>query len=161
MRVNLNPLDQVHLTQGLLTSGYSNAELARLTRTGELRHLHRRAYAWSADQPASAPGLGSAPDDGAAQHRQLIRATTSLLTTDVVVSHSSAAVLHGLPITERSLERVQVTRPGTSSGKRRGYLHLHAAPLHPSEVVELDGVRVTSLARTVVDLGARCRSSRQ
>lgn len=148
-----DPLDQVKLTHDLLASGYSKGELARLTRTGELRHLRRGAYAWAADELPAATGHGSEPGDGAAQHRQLILATTAQLTTEVVVSHRSAAVLHGLPVSDRSLDRVQVTRSGTSSGKRRGYLHLHAAPLHPSEVVELDGVPVTSLARTVVDLG--------
>jgi len=51
------------------------------------------------------------------------------------------------------LGRVQLTRPDIRSGKDRGGIHLYATALGPSEVVEVQGIRVTSLARTVVDVG--------
>jgi hypothetical protein len=62
-------------------------------------------------------------------------------------------VLHGLPVWGDRLGRVHVTRSNVTSGKRRGGIHLHTAPLPASDVVELGGLPVTSLARTVVDLG--------
>lgn len=125
------------LTRDLTAAGFSTAELARLRRRGELVHLRRGAW------------LPADPDDDAARHRLLLAATLALV-VDGVVSHASAAVLHGLP-TFGPLDRVHLTRPD-GRGKRRGYVHLHVAPLAPAEVVERDGVVVTSLARTVLDL---------
>jgi hypothetical protein len=61
-------------------------------------------------------------------------------------------VLHGLPVWGDPLRLVHLTR-GSGTGKRRGHLHLHVTPVEPEETVLLDGFRVTSLARTVVDLG--------
>jgi hypothetical protein len=51
-----------------------------------------------------------------------------------------------------SLARVQVTRGEIPGGKMRSMIQLHAAPLDPSDVVGIDGVAVTALARTVADL---------
>ena len=54
----------------------------------------------------------------------------------------------GLP-----LDRVQVTRNRSRSGARRGSrVHVHSAPLADDEMVVVDGVVCTCLARTVVDL---------
>jgi hypothetical protein len=78
--------------------------------------------------------------------------TQELLAPDGVVSHGSAAVLHGLPVWSTGLSRVQVTRAINGGGRRRGPVHLHGAPLPATEVVILDAFRVTSLGRTVVDL---------
>lgn len=126
------------LTRDLLETGFSHTEVGRMARSGELVRLWRGAHARSLET------------DEAVRHRQLVVATLPLVAPDAVVSHRSAAVLHGLP-TFGNLERVQLTR-ATGSGKRRGYVHLHVAPLPPDEVDDLAGVRVTSGARTVVDL---------
>jgi hypothetical protein len=125
------------LTRDLTTAGYSATELARLHRNGELVHLRRGAW------------LPADPDDDATRHRLLLAATLALV-VEGVVSHASAAVLHGLP-TFGPLSQVHLTR-ADGRGKRRGYVHLHVAPLPPDQVVERDGVVVTSLARTVLDL---------
>ena len=70
-----------------------------------------------------------------------------------VVSHHSAALLHGLPNVgpphHRSL--VNLTRPGDHHSRGEGYL-ISGSGLSSREVVEIDGMRVTSLARTAVDL---------
>ena len=125
------------LTRDLVAAGYSAAELAQLRRAGDLVHLRRGAW------------LSGDPGDEATRHRLLLAATTALA-VDGVISHTSAAVLHELP-TFGPLGRVHLTRSG-GRGKRRGYVHLHVAPLGPGEVVERDGVVLTSLARTVLDL---------
>ena len=125
------------LTRDLTGAGYSHDELARMGRTGELVHLRRGAW------------LAGVPEDDADRHRLLISAT-SALTGDGVVSHVSAAVLHGLP-TFGPLDRVHLTRPD-GRGKRRGHVHRHVAPLGTGEAVEHGGLAVTGLARTVVDL---------
>lgn len=95
---------------------------------------------------------GELATTAAERHGQLVRATMPLLATGSVASHLSAAVLHGLPVWAGDLGRVQVTRRGAGSGKRRGYVHLHVAPLATEDVVLAEGVPATSLARTVVDL---------
>jgi hypothetical protein len=75
-----------------------------------------------------------------------------LVAAGSVVSHLSAAVVHGLPVFADQLDHVQLTRDDVAGGKRRGRLHLHAAPLDPTEVVKINGIATTSMARTVVDL---------
>jgi hypothetical protein len=130
------------LTSDLIDAGYSHTELARLTRAGTLLRLRRGAYADPADVEQN---------DEADRHRLLIAATVPGLAQDAVLSHLSAAVLHQLP-RFGSLVQVQVTRGSTTSGKRRGYVHIHAAPLAAGEITYLDGRLVTTLARTVVDL---------
>jgi hypothetical protein len=134
--------DLIRFTRDLVSDGYSHNELARLTRTGSLVHLRRGAYVSANGHPA----------DASDRHRQLVLATVPLLAPGAVVSHESAAVMHGLPVWSNRLGRMHITRSRVTSGKRRGGIHLHTAPLPASDVVELAGVPVTSLARTVVDL---------
>lgn len=50
------------------------------------------------------------------------------------------------------LKRVCVTKCGTGHGKTSRYLHSYNADLPNEDVVELDGIRVTNLNRTVADL---------
>jgi predicted transcriptional regulator of viral defense system len=69
-----------------------------------------------------------------------------------VLSHGSAAVLHGLPVWPDTVERVHVTRSRQGNGTRRSVVQVHGAPLDPCEMTMLDGVPVTSLTRTVLDL---------
>ncbi len=69
------------------------------------------------------------------------------------MSHTSAAVLHGLPLWGVRLDRVDATRDRTSGARTSGVVHLHAATLEPDEVVLVDGVLATSVARTLADLG--------
>lgn len=134
-------MSSVRLTHDLVAEGFSHNELARQRRTGQIHQLRRGAY----DVADSA--------DPAVRHLRLIEATVRLTAPDAVVSHLSAAVVHGLPVFTTGLARVQLTRPGSASGKVRGGTHLHATALDPSEVLEVRGFRVTSLARTVVDVG--------
>ena len=93
---------------------------ARLVRAGELqpaapRRLRRRG-------PPSRPQ--------AARHRLLVRATMAGLRRPAVVSHQSAAVLHGLPLWDVPLDRVHVTRRprAWNDTQRRPVLPRRAAP---------------------------------
>ena len=134
----------VRLSKDLAEEGYTYAEMARMTRTEELVRVRRGAYAVPADGPLSTR----------ATHVRLLAATVGQASTELVVSHMSAAALHGLPIWNDSLERVHLTRNRQGQGKVRRYVHLHCTPLPDHDVVEIDGFRVTSLARTVVDLAS-------
>jgi hypothetical protein len=74
------------------------------------------------------------------------------LAGDAVVSHVSAAVLHGLRIWGVPLGRVHVTRRRAGGGRRGTLVHVHVASLDPAEITLIAGMQVTSLARTAADL---------
>lgn len=126
----------------LLNNGTTDAEVRRRLRSGELERLRRNAYVRPLPKGA----------DADTRHRLLVAATVPDLGDQTVLSHASAAVLWGLSTFPCSLERVTVTRATAGHGKRDRLLHARQAPLADDEVAVRDGVRVTSLARTVVDL---------
>jgi hypothetical protein len=95
--------------------------------------------------------------DQAARHLRLIEATIPQLGGEVILSHASAGVIHGLPVPEAPLRQVWVTARSKGGGHSRPALHELKAALRPGDVVGFGSLRVTSLARTVVDLGRRLR----
>jgi hypothetical protein len=125
----------------MLTHGYDDGEIRGRRRRGELLSLRRGAYATA---------LPERPED---RHAVQVRATVRQVAPDAAVSHLSAAVLHGFPVWGDPLRRVQMTRNRRSGARLTGDLHVHAAPLEPWELVVVDGVTVTSVARTLVDVG--------
>ncbi len=133
----------LRLRSDLLTAGWSDDELARRCRSGGLDRVRRGAYV-----PASDERLRQAE----ARHALAARAATMQLPAGTVASHVSAAVLHGLPVWGVPLDRVHVTRDGTSGGHRHRTLHVHVTPLDGDEVVVVDGVPATTVARTLADL---------
>lgn len=139
-------MTHVHQTADLRARGYTAAELARLTASGDLIHVRRGAYA---DPDHEDGAIGT--------HRRLVAATAPLLSPRAVISHDSAAVLHRLPLLGPAPTSVVATRPDAPGGKRRLLTEVHVAALEAAEVVGVDGIAVTSLARTIVDLG-RSRS---
>jgi predicted transcriptional regulator of viral defense system len=126
----------------LLADGYSPAELRRGVRTGGLVVLRRGAYLDPSAKPA-------APE---AWHALEVRAAAPTLAPEAVISHASAAALFGLPLWGVRLDRVHVTRCRPHGGRVDPRLHVHSASFDADEVVVLDGIAVTSVARTVVDL---------
>src|SRR5690242_1476053 len=105
-----------------------------------LIHVRRGAYA----DPDS--------EDGAiAAHRRMVAATAPLLSPQAVISHDSAAAVHRLPLLGPVPTRVLATRSEAPGGKRRRLTEVHVAALDQTEVVTVDGIAVTSLARTIVD----------
>ncbi|MFC7619918.1 type IV toxin-antitoxin system AbiEi family antitoxin domain-containing protein [Microlunatus sp. GCM10028923] len=136
-------MSEVVMARQLAARGYRPSEIARLVRRGELTRIRRGGY------------VTEEADGERDRHRRLIDATLRLSSTDVVVSHLSAGVLHGLPIFRDTLKRVDLTRSGRSGGYVRRAVHLHVGPLTTADRVILDGRPVTSLARTVVDVARR------
>ncbi len=124
-----------------MRDGWSDDELGRRVRVGELGRLRRGAYV-----------NGVLPDDAAAVHRLLVRATLGGLRQPAVVSHQSAAVLHGLPLWDVALDRVHVTRRPPAWNNSSGILVGHVARLRDDEVEEIEGVPVTTAVRTALDL---------
>lgn len=125
--------------RALLAHGFDDGEIRGRRRRGELITLRRGAYA---------AALPERPED---RHAVQVRATVPQVSADAAVSHLSAAVLHGLPVWGDPLRRVQMTRNRRSGARITADLHVHAAPLEPWELVVIDGITVTSVARTLVD----------
>ncbi|MDV6273156.1 hypothetical protein R3Q06_06560 [Rhodococcus erythropolis] len=69
-----------------------------------------------------------------------------------IVSHASAAVMYGFDCGGVRLDTGHMTRNRCSGGRKSQTLHLHPAVVPPEQVVRVDGVATTSLARTFVDL---------
>lgn len=135
-------MSEILLTADLLRRGFSTDELDRLRRSGELERVRRGAYVRSSPQ--------SAAED---RHRRLVEAALAQLRGGGVVSHVSAAVLHGLPVRSEALTRVHVTRTRRGGGRLRAGVEVHTSTLVEDDVVMLGPWPVTSLPRTVVDLG--------
>lgn len=129
--------------RSLLDAGFTAAEIRRMCSSGALALVRRGAYTDPADERLETPET---------RHALLVRATLPLLAKGSVISHASAAVLHGLRLWAVRLDRVHVTRDATSGGRTSRRFHLHTARLREDEIVEIDGIAVTTLARTAVDL---------
>lgn len=86
------------------------------------------------------------------RHLAHIEAARELLKPDTVFSHVSAAVLLGLDVPWNLLtEQIHVTR-GPSGGSRRPKLITHTGPIPQDQWTVVEGLRVTTLARTAVDI---------
>lgn len=81
-----------------------------------------------------------------------IRAVTETRPRRGVLSHWSAAAIHGLPAIEPWPETVHFSMVPTSGGRSFGRIVRHAASLSDDDVVEVDGLLVTSAPRTALDL---------
>jgi hypothetical protein len=134
-------MQEIWTTRQLRERGYSHTEIARRVRAGELARIRTGAY----EIPA---GRRSDPD----QHYRLIRATAPQIQSGSVISHGSAAVLHRLPTWPAALDRVHVTRDRGSGARRRAWVFVHGAGLPADDITVIDGIAVTSLSRTVLDL---------
>ena len=115
------------------------------------RRRHRKE--WISLRPGSYITATTASTLGPVQrHLVLIDATMPVVGSDLVLSHTSAACLLGIDLWRPSLSAVQVTRPGANTGHRRRSLHSFRAPIEADEIITVRGLRVTSPARTIVDL---------
>ncbi len=131
------------LTAALRERGLDHRDLLRLQRRGELTRVRRGAYAATPAEPLALVD----------QHRQLIKATAPQLRPGAVISHGSAAALHALPVWPEAVQRVHVTRDRSRGAKRRNLVEVHGAPLGDGALTLIEGLAVTSLSRTVLDLG--------
>lgn len=138
-------------TTDLAALGLDDKAIRRLVQGGQLVRVRRGYYRRpvpSDDQARQNWPLGEAE----ARHRFLMEATYRTMAAGSVFSHVSAATLHGLPVPARMLDRACILRHGSGSGAITRTSHRTYAPLPPEDVTEKDGLPVTTLVRTVVDL---------
>ncbi|PXA69835.1 hypothetical protein [Cryobacterium arcticum] len=130
--------------EALREAGVPPHSLRRLCGEGVLHGIRRGVYVAGAQWRAA---------DTGERYRLLVRATVLTAGNSPVLSHHSAAVLHGLPIIGAWPATVHTLMPGSGRGSTARFTTSHNGPT--SEVVEdIDGCRVTPLARTLVDVAA-------
>lgn len=137
------PLDAPFTGPMAVRAGVRRAHLSALCASGHLRRVTRGVYA-----------AAQAPDSV----RFRARALALVVPECAVVTDRTAGWLHGVPALARGAhlsappldlcqpEDTRTCRPGVTGGRRL---------FREGEVVELEGLRVTSPARTACDLGRR------
>lgn len=129
-------------TDQLLGQGLSSQGLTRSVASGELIRLRPGFYVEGAARELHR-------DD---RHLLSVLATDAALDSPVF-SHSSAALIHGLPDWGLPLGRVGVTEHGEPSRSRvSNRARIHTRPIAEDELTSIDGLFVTSAARTLTDL---------
>ncbi|MBO0827103.1 MAG: hypothetical protein J2P24_04910 [Streptosporangiales bacterium] len=129
-----------------LAAGKSGYDIDRLLDQQRWLRLRSGIYCTSSAYASAA--------DERAQHRFLVAAALQCLVAPAVASMWSAALLHGLPVPRARDRDVCVTRE-VSRPRRYPHLRVRVAGLPPDHVTRVDGVPVTTAARTVVDLARR------
>ena len=95
---------------------------------------------------------GSTPEGLLQRHRYVVRALAAVA-PEHVVSHLSAAAMHGLPVIGPWPDRVHVLALDAHGGTSRpGFTAHRTAAVPPTRVI--DGVLVTAIERTLVDVAA-------
>lgn len=124
-----------------LQSGHTRRDLRQALNSGSLRKVRRGVLT---GLPASAGPR--------AQHLVRVRAASGALGSRTYFAGFSAAAIHGLPLLNRRYAEVTVVRTGGGHGSVAPTIHARRATLAADDVTEVDGLPVTSLARTVADL---------
>jgi hypothetical protein len=93
-------------------------------------------------------------DEADDARKHLLRVVAATLSTRVpyVLSHTSAAVLHGLACRPFWCELVHVSHPGVRGGRTEGGVKHHPAAVPDDQIVLIGRLTVTSLERTGVDI---------
>jgi hypothetical protein len=124
----------------------ARSELYRRTGRGELVVVARGAYHRRNVDRDSA-------DD---RYLARVRATRLSLDRSIVFSHASAAVCWGLPTINDWPTAIHAIAPVDDGGRSIAGLTVHCVGI-PPDVVRLAGLTLTSLPRTIADIGSTLR----
>lgn len=132
----------VMTTDDLLGRGISSQSLSRSVASGELVRLRPGFYV-----------EGTAKElPRESRHLLAVLAADAALDSPVF-SHSSAALVHGLPGWGLPLRRVTTSAPGDKGRSRTSRLATHhTGRLDDEDVTRIDGLHVTTAPRTLVDV---------
>ncbi|GGF08426.1 type IV toxin-antitoxin system AbiEi family antitoxin domain-containing protein [Williamsia phyllosphaerae] len=123
-----------------LDAGFTDTEITRAVTRGDIVRVARGAFAPPGDRT---------PEQ---IHRLAAIATSELAGGSVVVSHQSAATVHGLEMLQPSLRRVHLTTGSPAGAHRTTTRHEHVGVLADDEISIVDGIVITTLERTAVDV---------
>ena len=132
------------LAESLLASGLTTHAVRALLANGQLVRIRRGIYA-----------LGAAWRSGHSEdrYRLFVRATVLAAEQPLLLSHHSAAVLHGLPIIGPWPQVVHAINNDTAGGSSARFTTSHRSVVEP-ETVTVNGCAATSLPRTLIDVAA-------
>lgn len=130
-----------------LHCGVTDDELGRMVKRRELNRLRRCAYV----SQRLLDGI-----DPVDRHVLFIRAVMLAMRERVVVSHASAAALHGLPLWDVDLSRVHVTRLDTGAARNLAGVEHHTGFVDESVIVRRRGISVVPADRAVVETALTC-----
>ncbi|MBS1905619.1 MAG: hypothetical protein JST33_03415 [Actinobacteria bacterium] len=133
----------VRSREDLILNGWTDRRIAAAVREGVLFHIRRGWYIDSEER------AGLWPEE---QHRAHVLAVARESRGGAVASHTSAAVLWRLPLYRIRCVRVHMTTSPESRISSAPDVKRHVAAISADDVITIDGIRCTSLARTVFDL---------
>ena len=140
---HLADIDGIILRRDVIAAGGNDVALRRACRARLIVRVRHGAYAlcgrWE-------------PLSEEQRHVVLTRITVEASKTDVVVSHTSAAVLLRAPLWGTSLDDVHLTRTDGCAGRREAHVQQHRGGIAEHEIAVVSGLRVTSATRTALDL---------
>lgn len=134
---------RVFLTREAIDLGLEQKHLTRAVRDGTLHRVRHGAYTFG-DTWRSL--------DSSQRHLVTAGAVLRSARTPVLLSHVSAALEYGLPLWDLPFGEVHTTRLGGKAGRREAGIRHHQGLLLSGDTHELNGIPVTSPARTAVDL---------
>lgn len=132
------------IDRSTLAGELSAREISGLVAAGQLCRIRRGRYVLSDEWNAA---------DEQQRHCVRARELAGEMAGHAAVSHESAALLHGLPLPARPPSRVHLTWPGSPGRSPTPTVTPHRGCLSAVDLVVLDGVLATSVARTVFDVG--------
>jgi hypothetical protein len=132
----------------LLASEHDRNRLAHARRQGTLVRVRRGAYCEA--EAVRADGPSSAPREKRNRELARARALHAQLRSDHVFSHTTAALLLGCLLWTVP-DATHVYQSYRASGRSAKDIARHRGDVPPEQVTVVDGLPVTSLARTVVD----------
>src|SRR4051794_31592491 len=128
----------VFLRGEAIALGYTDRTLARALRARVIHRIRHGSYTYTDRWEALSP---------TGQHRLAAMAVLRTAKAEVVLSHTTALVLHDVPMWDLSLEVVHVTRLDRHGGRNEAGVKQHRGLLVSSDLVDLSGVPVTSPTR--------------
>lgn len=144
---NTNPPAEISgavvLRHELLAEGYTDNQIQRLVRRGELHRVRHGSYV------SGALWAGLSPPD---RHRLLIRAVLKRAHPSAVATHISSAVEHGAPVWGISLDEVHITRTDGRTGRREAGVVHHRGQLDPEDMELVNGIPVSRPPRCAVEV---------
>lgn len=127
----------------LLAAGITDAEIRADLDAGRRVRLARGVY-------LDADSLVGLDRDA----RELVRIRAAALRAPgLVLSHRSAAAVHGLPMLDSAARAVHFTRPGSGGSRTTSAKKVHVSQLPEHDRTTVDGLQLTTVARTLFDVG--------
>jgi hypothetical protein len=142
---SIGPGDGLILASDLASAFGADFRLRRESSRGRLQRVSRGVY-----YP------GARWNELSADQRYLVRVRGAALTRrgQAVLSHHSAAVLWGLPMLTGWPNEVHLLIERATGGRSDPGIRRHALGVDARDVTTIDGLLVTTIERTVVDLAA-------